>query len=409
MTEGKALKHFDIVIVGGGMVGASLAAVLPASLSIALLESFPLPDAAVKSDELQPSFDNRATALSKSSQHFFEQAGIWHTIAPLAERISDVHVSDQGQWGSVLLSESEEALDELGFVIENASLGRLIFSAIVEKANIEFISPATVKQLKPLSDGVSVSYDCKSEAQQLEAKLAIIADGAKSGICKQLGIQTHIQDYHHSAIVTNVATANAHQGIAYERFTATGPMALLPLLPSKEGEHRSALIWTLATDEAKALMAANDEDFLQTLQQRFGAWQGEFVQLGKRFSYPLQLSSSKEQVRNHIVVMGNAAHSLHPVAGQGFNLALRDVTALKQTIEKAIAEHRPWHKLEVLEAYYQQQQLDQALTISFSDALPQLFSNTNNTLQRGRNLGLLALDILPSLKTRFVHFATGYR
>lgn len=404
--------QFDIAIIGGGMVGASLAAMLPKTLSIAVIESFPLPsESALDLSSIQPSFDNRATALSKSSQYIFEQAGLWQAIAPFCETIKDVHVSDKGYWGSVLLSEKQEKLDELGFVVENIALGRLIFSQIVNRSNIHCISPVRVSDIQVQAQGVRLS--CLSQghegASELTAKLAIVADGANSEMCSKLGVNTHIHDYAHTAIIANIATSKAHHNIAYERFTETGPLALLPLLSPDNKTQRSALVWTLPTDQAESLLALNDADFLHQLQQRFGDFQGEFMRCGNRFSYPLALSSTVEQVRNHVVIMGNAAHSLHPVAGQGFNLALRDVACFVSVLNQAIKANEAWNKLAVLERYQSAQTDDQLLTTIFSDTLPQLFSNTSMPLAAGRNAGLLALELLPSLKTQFVSFATGYR
>ncbi|MCK5880669.1 MAG: 2-octaprenyl-6-methoxyphenyl hydroxylase [Sinobacterium sp.] len=405
------IAKYDIAIIGGGMVGASLAALLPSSLSIAVIESFPLPSTSTLDvNTIQPSFDNRATALSKSSQHFFEKAGMWGAIAPLCESIKDVHVSDKGFWGSALLSEAQEPLENLGFVIENMALGKLIFSHISQRKNIHFISPATVNNVTVQADGVLLQY-LKNDAsvEALQAKLIVVADGANSSICKKLGVNTQTHENAHTAIVTNVATSKPHQHIAYERFTETGPMALLPLLSPDDETQRSALIWTLPTEQAELMLALDEEQFLRHLQQCFGHFQGDFIRCGQRFSYPLLLTSAAEQVRNHIVVMGNAAHSLHPVAGQGFNLALRDVECFVNVIAEAMADEKPWHKLEVLELYQQAQKNDQALTTMFSDSLPQLFSNHSIPLAAGRNMGLLALELLPSVKTQFVSFATGYR
>lgn len=403
---------FDIAIIGGGMVGASLAALLPSTLSVAVIESFPLPsDSELDLSTIQPSFDNRATALSKSSQHFFEKSGLWDAISPFCETIKDVHVSDKGYWGSTLLKEQQEQLNELGFVVENKALGRLIFSQISQRDNIHFISPATVTDVKIQANGVALSCQHKGDgdAFSLQAKLAVVADGANSSICKKIGINIHAHAVDHTAIIANIATSKSHQNIAYERFTETGPMALLPLLSPDQNTHRSALVWTLPKDKADLMLALDDEQFLSQLQQHFGDFQGDFIRCGQRFSYPLALTSATEQVRQHMVVMGNAAHSLHPVAGQGFNLALRDVECFVGVIEKAIKTNVPWNKIEVLELYQQAQSNDQFLTSVFSDSLPQLFSNKLLPLAVGRNMGLLALELLPSLKTQFVSFATGYR
>ncbi len=423
-TDETLSSSFDIAIVGGGMVGAALACVLPAELSVVMLEQFPLPkNAQIDEALLQPSFDNRATALSRSTQHAFEGIGLWQDISAYAEKIKDVHVSDQGFWGSVLMQNQQESFDVLGYVIENRALGHLIFSAVSKRDSVQVISPAQVDSITITGSGAELDYrvaqpesgsDNADAVKKLSAGLVIVADGANSSCCERLGIRKTVTDYGHSAIVANVATSQAHRGVAYERFTSTGPMALLPLLPlpqspSNPSPYRSALVWTLPSQDAEEIMQQDDESFLALLQERFGFYQGDFVQVGKRNSYPLALSQTTEQVRNHVVVMGNAAHSLHPVAGQGFNLALRDVMLLSKTIEQALVNDEAWNKLAVLESYVHSQQLDQWLTTQFSDFLPQIFSENASLIKLSRNLGLLALELLPSIKTPLVRFATGYR
>jgi 2-polyprenyl-6-methoxyphenol hydroxylase-like FAD-dependent oxidoreductase len=180
-------------------------------------------------------------------------------------------------------------------------------------------------------------------------------------------------------------------------------------MATKEQTHRSALVWTLPNREAEKLVQADDAEFLAQLQKRFGQRQGKFSFVGKRFSYPLALSTAAEQVRERVVVLGNAAHSLHPVAGQGFNLALRDVAALVAVIEQALLADKAFYSIDVLGQYEKKQQQDQWLTMAFSDVLPQLFASNNVALRLLRGAGLLGLELLPPLKSDFVNFATGFR
>ena len=400
----------DIAIIGGGMVGASLAAVLPATFSVALVESFALPDtASLAAQQTPPSFDSRTTALSKSSEHILRKAGVWLGLMPDLQSIQAVHVSDKGRWGSVLLTEAQESMDQLGYVIENAKLGRALLAQIASQAHIHCLSPATVDHVVVQQQGALLHCTTQQQPQDIKAKLVIIADGARSNICQQLGIHISHYDYGHQAIVCNIATDSPHQNIAYERFTEDGPMALLPMLPSSPGEHRSALIWTLPNAKAERLSKLNEQEFLSELHQNYGSFQGNFCRAGKRSNYPLSLSTADEQLRNHMVVMGNAAHSLHPVAGQGFNLAVRDVAALVQVSEEAAALNQAWYKLDVLENYLKKHQQDQWLTIAFSDMLPDLFANPSAWMKPSRAVSLMALELLPSIKSRFVNFATGYR
>lgn len=396
---------FDVVIIGGGMVGVSLAALLPEQLSIALIEKVALP--VDQTQAFQPSFDGRSTALTQSSQAIFTAMDIWPDIEKHAQAIADVHVSDKGHWGSVLLSQKPQ--QPLGFVIENAALGKALLSKVKSKENIEFLCPASVASIKKQGEGVSLVIDDNGEEYGVSAKLAIIADGANSKTCQQLGIANKVTDYEHMAIVANIATEQAHKGIAYERFTKNGPMALLPLLATAEYRHRSALVWTLPSAKADELLALNEPMFLQRLQDMFGFQQGYFCHVGERSHYPLKLSVATEQVRNNIVVLGNAAHSLHPVAGQGFNLALRDVAMLVDVIEAALANSEDFASLQVLQRYLSLQENDQKITTIFSDALPKLFTMNNPLIQLGRNAGLLSLELNNLAKERFIDFSTGKR
>lgn len=405
----------DIAIIGGGMVGASMAAMLPSHLNILLIESFPLPTSNNSETPIyQPSYDARSSALSHSSYAIFQQIGLWPLLAQHVQPIQQVHVSDRGHWGSALLDNKQQSFDALGYVIENAWLGRCLLHFIQHKKNIHFASPAQVENLQPLAHCAELSICSKQQDEpqtriKIQAKLAIVADGAQSKTCQQLGIHTKTTDYQHTAIVTNVSTNQAHKGIAYERFTDKGPLALLPLIidSHSEKQHRSALIWTMPNAEAKSLTALNDTDFLAALQQRFGHRQGQFTHVGQRHSYPLMLSTATEQVRRNIVILGNAAHSLHPVAGQGFNLALRDVQALCQHLQGLTTDNLG--SLTALQQYAQSQQQDQLLTSMFSDVLPALFANKAPLLTASRGLGLLSLELLPPLKHSFINFATGLR
>lgn len=401
------LKKADVIIVGGGMVGASLALALPEAFNVAVVERFALPKAA-DTKFSQPSFDSRATALSQSSINFFKQKQLWPQLEPGASLIHHVHVSDQGRWGSMLMDAGEA--EPLGVVMENAVLGQNLLAALKQKPNVTWLSPATVEQIKMIAGGAQVTLQgSETETTVLHTKLLVIADGANSSCCQKLGIDHEIWDYQQTAIVANVATNKPHSGIAYERFTERGPLALLPLIASNDAANRSALIWTVPQNKAETMLAMNDQDFLAELQQQFGDRQGNFTAIGKRVSYPLKLSQAKEQVRQNLVVLGNAAHSLHPVAGQGFNLALRDVACLVQVLEQAHSAGENYASIEVLQRYYQLQHQDQKLTTWFSDYLPQVFGSKRLPLRALRGAGLLALELSPWAKNEFIQFATGKR
>tara|TARA_B110001452_G_scaffold118297_1_gene98132 strand:- start:5871 stop:6686 length:816 start_codon:yes stop_codon:yes gene_type:complete len=259
--------------------------------------------------------------------------------------------------------------------------------------------------------GIEISLDGKQSAgdegqQLIRSDLLIIADGSNSKTAQKLGIYSQCSSYRQTAIIANIQLEKKHQGTAYERFTDQGPMALLPL-SDYQGQHRSALVWVQSEDAVEQLVMAEDDAFLATLQQRFGHRLGRFQQVGKRVTYPLSLTLATEQVRRNVVVVGNAAHSLHPVAGQGFNLSLRDVSALAARLNQAREIQKDIGSLEVLENYYQQQLVDQRNTLMFSDSLTKFFTGTSRVSAAGRNSGLLALDLVPQLRHGFAKFGMG--
>jgi 2-polyprenyl-6-methoxyphenol 4-hydroxylase len=403
---------FDLLIAGGGMVGLSLAALLPSSLRICVVDRFPMP---TESTPLpQPSFDGRSTALSFNSMQILKATGVWESIAPIAEPIQSVHVSQREHLGSTLMTAKEKGWEALGCVVENAWLGRSLLELVRQKNNVILACPKQVTKLTPQLDHVKAELlGAEDQIDVVKAKLAVIADGAGSNLCQQLGIGMQTENYHHSAIVANVAIENAHLGVAYERFTQDGPLALLPLSTIKsqelQAQHRSALIWTLPAAKAEEVLSLDDEEFLGCLQSQFGGRLGRLMKVGKRQSYPLVLSTAKEQIRKHLVVLGNAAHTLHPVAGQGFNLALRDCFALCKAIEWARENDYALGDLGVLSAYEQQQKIDQDMTRWFSDKLPAWFSRQNIPTHLISRLGFLSLTLMPEVKGQLIDFAAGCR
>jgi len=289
-------------------------------------------------------------------------------------------------------------VEALGYVVANAWIGRVLVNHLQSLANVEVLAPATVTHLQPLPRGARLEISADGNAIELTTQLAIIADGAQSPLRAALGIDNQVQDYQQTAIIANIGLEQSHNGIAYERFTDQGPMALLPLGGSLEGRS-SALVWTQPSDKAEQILALSDDDFLQHLQQRFGHRLGRLASVGKRDSYPLSLSVAKEQIRSSIVVMGNAAHFLHPVAGQGFNLALRDCAALTATLKaEALSEQPVLGSLSTLNRYMDQQRLDQQATIHFSDQLTKLFSTAELPQAALRALGFIGLECVPPVK-----------
>ncbi|WP_395504308.1 2-octaprenyl-6-methoxyphenyl hydroxylase [Ectopseudomonas hydrolytica] len=388
------MSRVQLAIIGGGLVGASLALALQGTARqrgwrIALIEPF------APGSDYQPSYDARSTALSYGSRLIYERLGVWQAIAQRAEAIQQIHVSDRGRFGATRLLAMEEGVPALGYVVENAWIGHCLWQALDAEV-VQWHCPAEVASLQRLDDGYRLNL---SDERQLDCDLAVLADGGRSGLREQLGIGVSHRPYGQSAVIANVTPLEAHRGQAFERFTDEGPMALLPL----EG-NRCALVWTRASADAERLLKLGDAAFLAELQQAFGYRLGALQQVGVRHLYPLALSEASEQVRPHLVVLGNAAHSLHPIAGQGYNLSLRDTLALAEVLQDGSA---PLGDFATLQRYLQRQQLDQQLTVGFSDRVTRLFSNAQPLLTAGRNLGLLGLDLLPPAKRWFARQAMG--
>jgi 2-octaprenyl-6-methoxyphenol hydroxylase len=388
------MPRVDIAIIGGGLVGASLAVALQAEArqrgwNICLIEPF------TPGSGYQPSYDARSTALSFGSQQIYQRLGLWQQISQRAEPIRQIHVSDCGRFAAARLSAEEEGVPALGYVVENAWLGECLWQALDPQV-VSWRSPAQVTRMQALADGYRLTLDDGSE---LECSLAILAEGGRSGLREQLGIAVSTTPYGQSALIANLSPTDAHNGLAFERFTEEGPMALLPL-----ADNRCALVWTRASLEAERLSELDDAAFLAELQQAFGYRLGSLRQVGARHLYPLALTAAQEQVRQHLVVLGNAAHSLHPIAGQGYNLSLRDTLVLAETL---LASSAPLGDLATLQRYLSSQQMDQQLTVGFSDQVTRLFSTGQPLLAAGRTLGLLGLDLLPPAKRWFARQAMG--
>jgi len=388
------MSRVNLAIIGGGLVGASLALALQAGAKargwkIALIEPF------APGDSYQPSYDARSSALSFGARQIYQRLGVWQSISQRAEPIKQIHVSDRGRFSTARLSAMEEGVPALGYVVENAWLGQCLWQALDQEV-ISWRCPAEVTHLQPLEDGYRLTL---GDETQLDCDLAVLADGGRSGLREQLGIGVRKRPYQQSALIANITTSEAHNGMAFERFTDEGPMALLPL-----PENRCALVWTRLGMDAQRLAELDERSFLAELQGVFGYRLGTLRQVGARHLYPLSLVEAEEQVRAHLVVLGNAAHSLHPIAGQGFNLSLRDAQALAEAL---LASTAPLGDLGTLQAYQERQRLDQQLTVGFSDQVTRLFGNAQPLVALGRNIGLLGLDLLPPAKRWFARQAMG--
>jgi len=383
-----------LAIIGGGLVGASLALALQAGARergwmIQLIEPF------APGDEYQPSYDARSTALSYGTRLIYERLGIWAEIARRAEPIRRIHVSERGKFGATRLDASNEGVPALGYVVENAWIGHCLWQALDDTV-ITRRCPAEVAALEPIETGYRLTL---ADGATLDCALAVLADGGRSSLREQLGIHVRRRPYGQTALIANVTPGQPHQGLAYERFTEQGPMALLPL-----PDDRCALVWTRSHADAEQLALLDDRPFLEALQQAFGFRLGGFRQVGTRHLYPLALVEAEEQVRSGLVVLGNAAHSLHPIAGQGYNLSLRDVDALADAL---LSSRAPLGDPALLHDYALRQQRDQWITVGFSDQVTRLFGDSGPFVSAARSLGLIGLDLLPPAKRWFARQAMG--
>ncbi|GGK03339.1 2-octaprenyl-6-methoxyphenyl hydroxylase [Pseudomonas matsuisoli] len=387
-------SHVDIAIVGGGLVGASLALALQDGARargwrIALIEPYP------PGEGYQPSYDARSSALSFGARQIYQRSGVWHAIERHAQPITHIHVSDRGRAGATRLNAADEGVPALGYVVENAWIGQCLWDALDDDV-IHWRRASEVASATAIEGGYSLAL---RDGSKLNASLVVLADGGRSSLREQLGIHARRTPYDQHALIANVSTREPHRGQAFERFSDEGPMALLPLT-----DNRSALVWTRLPAEAQRLLVCDEKTFLDELQQAFGYRLGAFTQVGSRYHYPLELIESTEQVRPHLVVLGNAAHSLHPVAGQGFNLSLRDVQALADTLLGGATAPGDFA---TLQRYHQGQLADQYLTVGFSHQLTRMFAHREAAVVAGRNFGLLGLDLLPPAKSWFARQAMG--
>ncbi len=384
----------SLAIIGGGLVGASLALALQDGARargwcIHLIEPFE------PGHEYQPSYDARSTALSYGTRLIYQRLGLWERIAERAEPILRIHVSERGSFGAARLDCTREGVGALGYVVENAWIGHCLWQALDDQVVVRHC-PAEVERLEPGATGYRLSF---TDGQQLECDLTVLADGGRSGLREQLGIQVSRRPYGQTALIANITPGKPHGGLAFERFTEDGPMALLPLQ-----DDRCALVWTRSQADAARLAQEHEAVFLGELQEAFGYRLGALQQVGARHLYPLTLIEAEEQVRSGLVVLGNAAHSLHPIAGQGYNLSLRDVEALSVALLRSDAA---LGDLAVLQEYARRQRFDQRVTVGFSDQVTRLFGDSGRLVAAGRNLGLLGLDLMPAAKRWFARQAMG--
>lgn len=378
------------------MVGASLGAALaPLDLRVALIEAIPHNAAA------QPSFDERTTALSNGSRRILETLGAWSALDALATPIAKIHVSEQGRFGFARIDAREQGLAAMGYVVANRALGDALWSRL-SSPNIKIFCPADVSLITAGDGVVNIEVSEAGDKSAIDAKLVVAADGAQSVVRSALGVGAQVSDYGQTAVITTVLPQRFHDNVAYERFTPDGPLALLPL----DGG-RCTLVLTLTKDAASSVLAWSDREFLAEVQRRFGFRLGRFLKVGRRVRYPLSLSQSERTSAPRCAIIGNAAQSLHPVAGMGFNLGLRDVACLAELIAENIGSEADPGNPVLLREYDAWRRADRGGVIAFTDGLVRLFGSPSRTAARVRNLGLLAFDLLPPAKSALSRLSTG--
>lgn len=388
----------DLAIVGGGLVGASLALALrPSGLRVALIEGV-APDAAA-----QPSFDDRTTALGNGTRRVFEALGVWSAMEREAAPIRQIHVSDAGRAGFARLDAREHDIDAFGYVITNRSMGRALNSALDAQSGIERRMPARCTSVD--FDADHVRLQTEPAGRPLRAQLVVAADGAHSLVRAAAGLAANVEDYQQVAIVAHVASSRPADGTAYERFTPNGPFAVLPLYDGHYG-----VVWTVSPAAAEEILALSDADYLARLQTAFGWRIGRLLRVGRRQSYPLRLTRAAGLTADRCVLIGNAAQALHPVAGQGFNLGLRDAVTLAEVLADARREdvRVDVGSAELLAEFARRRSADREGIIDFTDKLVKLFGDQRPGVPLLRDVGLLLFDMSPTAKQAMSRLSWGF-
>jgi len=425
-------QFFDIIISGGGLSGSlmalSLASLTKADgslLSIAIVEankpelSTPTAQRAELHNTTSPLFDDRVLALSHASAKYLDRVGVWQHITDDACAIDKIDISDRGHYGKARLEAKDHGVSALGYVIAMAKIGQGQLHALACKKNVHWFTPDTISAIDWQPNSQLSNNDNNESANNivnvtltsgtvLQASLLLACDGVNSPCRKLAKIDVNKSDYQQVALIANVATKKAHNNKAFERFTEFGPIAMLPLVTLNNAQSRCSLVWTMTAKQSEALLSLNDNEFSQQLELAFGSWLGEITQVGKRDVYPLVLLHAKQQTYHRMALIGNASHTIHPIAGQGFNLGLRDVQLMTSLITKELQNNADIGRFTLLNNYAQQRAKDQKQIITLTDSLVTLFSNNLPPLVAGRNIGLKIMNYLQPVKKTLVNKLMGY-
>lgn len=391
-------RRHDVAIVGGGLIGASLACALKSTdLDVAVIEAVPF------RSEVQPSYDEKLLTLAPASKRILDGIGVWSAIEPRGVTpIEHIHISDRGHWGKARLAAEDFGVPALGYTVPARVIGLGVIQRIQDTDAATLYCPARVVGIKPDADGVSISVATEDSSIELRSRLLVLADGGTKETRDMLGIEIEAKDYGQTAIVCTVTPESPLPNTAFERFTSTGPLAVLPAV-----DRRCTVVWTAGNEEVERILGYLDDEFTEELQSRFGDWLGRLTAPGRRRSYPLRLMRVRTPVRGRALVVGNAAHTIHPVAGQGFNLGLRDVAALAEVLATHFGVDPDIGRPGVLKVYKEWRQQDTRQTTRFTDGLIRVFANDLPPMMVGRNIALTLLNHCPPAKRYLVKRTMG--
>lgn len=388
----------DVAVAGGGMVGLTLALALSqAGMKVALA------DPMMPAQLLDERFDGRVSALAFASVRMLRALGLWDALAEDAQPINDIVVSD-GELGGKpspfsLHFDHREIGEVLGYIVENRHIRRALLQATQSREGLAFLPGIAVVSLAIGEGSATMSL---SDGQTIESPLAVAAEGRDSALREAQGIRSVAWDYPQIGIVVTVEHERPHNGVAYEHFLPSGPFAILPMTGN-----RSSLVWTEETNEARRLLALDEPGFTRELRVRFGGHLGEVDPTGPRWSYPLRLHLARSYVQHRFALIGDAAHTIHPIAGQGLNLGLKDAAALAETVLDAARLGLDFGRSDVLERYERWRRFDSLALAAATDGLNRLMSNDIPLLRLGRNLGMGIVDAIPPLRQFFMRHAGG--
>ena len=403
MAETDRVLLADIAIVGGGMVGMGCAlAMAQSGLEVVLLEAQPASQFMVAAPVA--TFDDRTLVVNPASMQFWQSVGVWQQLESKVVPINQVHVSNQGQFGVVNFSAAALGVPELGAVVGAKDLVDVLWQLVNSHESITVETSAKLQSFERSSEGVDLVVQQKEQQFSVKASLMVAADGAKSHVRQQLGLDTEVKSYDRTAIVCNAQFSGQHKGCAFERLTQTGPLALLPY-----HHGRCGLVWSVNSDMAAELLELSDEGFMAELQHQLSFRMGSLGKVGRRSSYPIYQVKVPNQIAQSVVLMGNAAHAVSPVSAQGLNLAVRGIKRLVNVLNDAQKNKQSISDLTLLEKYQSQSQQDQEATMNYTDDLMTWFQIDMPLVNGLRSVGLLAVDAVPALKQYLFKRAGGLK